>query len=84
MLSVLVSDKPSVKAKKSTAKVTRLAIEAAASALEGTTAYPQEAETPRTVITAAVQKREYVAHASVDRNATDVTTYISQGFNGQE
>ena len=66
------------------AKVTRLAIEAAASALEGAAANPHEPERQRTVITAAVQKREYVAHASVDRNANDVTAYMSQGFNGQE
>ena len=84
-LSILASDKPSTKGKKTgVAKVTRVAIEAAASALEGTTADAQEAEMQQTVITAAVQKREYVTYASVVGNAVDVTAYMWQGFNGQE
>lgn len=82
-LSILASDKPSTKGKK-VAKVTRVAIEAAASALEGTTADAQEAEMQQTVITAAVQKREYVTYASVVGNAVDITAYMRQGFNGQE
>lgn len=56
-VSDTVPDKRPKKGKKSVSQVTRLAIEAAASALEGATTDP-EPEIQNTVTTAAARKRE--------------------------